>query len=198
MATTHTDSSSRKTRTQPQAASVRRYDGRSVKRPEGIAFLMQQHRDVEKLFEQYEAAEDEQEKSALSAKICLMLAVHAKIEEELLYPEAAEMLEDSDLVDQARVEHASAKDLIAQIETMQVAEPLYDAKVKVLKEYIKHHVEEEENELFPELMRSDFDFAALGRELTGRSSEVESELSEGGEDAARSRIAAEAEAGARI
>ena len=81
-------------------------------------------------------------------QICEMLTVHATIEEELLYPAARDVLDEADLVDEAAVEHASAKDLIAQIQGMQPADELYDAKVTVLGEYIDHHVKEEEKEMF--------------------------------------------------
>ncbi len=198
MPTTHSNVSNRKTKSGPPAVSIKRFDGRTVKRPEAMAFLMQQHRDVEKLFAQYESAEQDSAKSELSEKICLMLAVHAQIEEELLYPAGREAMDDVDLIDQAAVEHAAAKALIAQIETMQAGEPFYDAKVKVLGEYIKHHVEEEESELFPELMRSEADLATIGKKLKARAAQVEQELSAGGEQASRDRIAAIAEAGAHI
>ncbi len=179
--------------------SVKRFDGRTVKQPEAIAFLMRQHRAVEDLFDEYEDAEDDAEKGELTQKICLMLAVHAKIEEELLYPAAKEEIEEADLVDEAAVEHATAKDLIAQIETMHVGDALYDAKVKVLSEYIAHHVEEEESELFPQLKRTDVDLAAMGEQLEARAEELEEELSAGGnERASRKLVAAESRAGAHI
>ncbi len=179
--------------------SVKRFDGRTVKQPEAIAFLMRQHRAVEDLFDEYEDAEDDAEKGELTQKICLMLAVHAKIEEELLYPAAREAIEEPDLVDEAAVEHATAKDLIAQIETMHVGDALYDAKVKVLSEYIAHHVEEEESELFPQLKRTDVDLAAMGEQLEARAEELEEELSAGGnERASRKLVAAESRAGAHI
>jgi hemerythrin superfamily protein len=179
--------------------SVKRFDGRTVKQPEAIAFLMRQHRAVEDLFDEYEDAEDDAEKGELTQKICLMLAVHAKIEEELIYPAAKEEIEEPDLVDEAAVEHATAKDLIAQIETMHVGDSLYDAKVKVLSEYIAHHVEEEESELFPQLKRTDVDLAAMGEQLEARAEELEEELSAGGnERASRKLVAAESRAGAHI
>ncbi len=178
--------------------SVKRFDGKTVKQPEAIAFLMRQHREVEDLFDRYENAEDDTQKGELTEKICLMLAVHAKIEEELLYPVAKESIEEPDLVDEAAVEHATAKDLIAQIETMRVGEGLYDAKVKVLGEYISHHVEEEETELFPQLKRTDVDLETIAARLESRAEELEAELSAGGERVSRARVAKESRAGAHI
>jgi hemerythrin superfamily protein len=178
--------------------SVKRFDGKTVKQPLAVAFLMQQHRDVEALFDAYENTDNKAQKLKLSEKICLSLAVHAKIEEELLYPEAQEKIEEADLIDEASVEHATAKDLIAQIETMQVGDHLYDAKVKVLGEYISHHVEEEETELFPQCKRADMDLTRIGEKLKARAAQLEKDLSAGGEKATKARVAAEARAGAHI
>lgn len=149
--------------------AVKRFDGTSVNQPLALAFLMKQHREVERYFKAFERSEAAEEKAELSRKICIALKVHAQIEEELLYPQAHERLTDEDLVDEAMVEHAGAKDLIAQIEGMEVGEHLYDAKIKVLSEYIKHHVQEEETELFPAIVKSDIDLEPIGPRLMARS-----------------------------
>ncbi len=198
MPTPHTNHADRKTKAGPATVSVKRFDGKTVRQPEALAFLMRQHREVESLFDDFENAEEDGEKLELARKICLALAVHAKIEEELLYPQAKDGIEDPDLVDEAAVEHATAKDLIAQIETMTIGAPLYDAKVKVLGEYIKHHVEEEETELFPEVKRADIDLEAMAKGLTTRAAALEKQLSAGGDRATSARVAAEARAGAHI
>ena len=114
---------------------------------DAIAMLQQDHREVEALFEEFENTQNKAAKAALAAKICLELRVHTQIEEEILYPPAHREIEH-DLVDEAIVEHASAKDLIHQIEAMDPSEHLYDAKLKVLSEYVQHHVKEEEKEMF--------------------------------------------------
>jgi hypothetical protein len=100
--------------------------------------------------------------------------VHAQIEEEIFYPAAYEALDEdgNDLLDDAEVEHATCKALIAEIEAMKVGEPLLDAKVKVLGEYVKHHVEEEETELFPECKDAKMDLKALGEQLAIRKKEL--------------------------
>lgn len=182
----------------PHTVSVKRFDGKTVKQPQALAFLMKQHREVEAMFDSYENAETDAQKLELSEKISLALAVHAKIEEELLYPPAQAKIEDDDLVDEALVEHATAKDLIAQIETMAVDEHLFDAKVKVLSEYIAHHVEEEETELFPQIKKTDIDLTAVAAQLEARTAELMAELSSGGEKATRAKVAADAKTGAHI
>ncbi len=127
---------------------------------DAIELLKADHRKVEKLFKDYDKlVEDEgsyNEKEALAATICAELSMHAQVEEEIFYPAARDILDEEDLVDEAVVEHASAKDLIAQLADMSPDDDLYDAKVKVLGELIEHHVEEEEGEMFKQA-RSVFD-----------------------------------------
>jgi hemerythrin-like domain-containing protein len=102
--------------------------------------------------------------------------VHAQIEEEIFYPAAREALKEQDLIDEATVEHASAKDLIAQIEQAQAGDELFDAKVIVLGEYIKHHVKEEHNEMFPKLKKTKLDLKALGEQLAERKEALMAEM----------------------
>jgi hypothetical protein len=158
--------------------------GKSTRQAEGAAeaisaieLLEGDHREVEGYFEEYEELEDDDAKAELSAKICLALKVHTQIEEELFYPAARKATEDDDLLDEAIVEHAGAKHLIAEIEDMKVGDELYDAKIKVLGEQIKHHVKEEEEELFPETESAKLDVEALGKKLAARKEELMAELS---------------------
>jgi len=111
-----------------------------------------------------------------------MLTVHAQIEEELLYPAARDAFDSDDahLVAEARVEHASLKDLIEQIEGREEVDDEYEAKVCVLGEYTQHHVKEEEGELFPRLERSSLDLEALGERLEERKRELMGEDTEEG------------------
>jgi len=137
---------------------------------DAIALLKQDHRTVSTLFEEFEKA-DEEEQSAIAQRVCQLLTVHATIEEELLYPAAKEAFEDEeddDLVNEAEVEHSTAKDLIAKIEGMTSDDEHFKATVKVLGEYIKHHVKEEEGELFPELKKTELDLKELGARLAER------------------------------
>jgi len=138
-----------------------------------VKLLKQDHRAVADLLEKFEEA-DQEEKKSVAERICKMLNVHSQIEEELFYPAAREALgsEDSHLVAEAAVEHASVKDLIRQIEDLGQVDEMYEAKVEVLGEYVKHHVEEEETELFPKVERTSLDLDSLGERLAARKQEL--------------------------
>ncbi|MDI1260398.1 hemerythrin domain-containing protein [Aquabacterium sp.] len=148
--------------------------------PDAVQLLTADHKEVKKLFKDYEklvkADGGEAEKQALAEHICLLLTVHAKIEEEIFYPAAGQATKAEDLLKEAVVEHASAKDLIAQIQDMEPTEDLYDAKVTVLGEYIDHHATEEEEELFPKVKRAHLDLHQLGDAMASRKEELMSEL----------------------
>ena len=156
---------------------------------DAINLLIADHREVKALFRAYDQLVqtdgDDDEKQELALQICTMLTVHATVEEELFYPAAREVLgEDEDLVDEAEVEHASALDLIEQIEQSSPGDDsLFDAKVKVLGEYIDHHVKEEEGEMFPKVRKSDLDIDSLGEEMAERKEELLAELEDETEEA---------------
>lgn len=146
---------------------------------DALSMLRADHARVVELFDQFGEMKDdvdEQEKDALVARICGELIVHAAIEEEIFYPEAREAIGDDDLFDEATVEHASAKDLIAQLGEMEPDDELYDAKVTVLGEYVKHHIQEEEREMFPRLLETGLDLDALGARLAQRKTELMDEI----------------------
>jgi hemerythrin superfamily protein len=105
-----------------------------------------------------------------------MLTVHATVEEEIFYPAAREALEEQDLLDEAEVEHATAKDLIAQIQTMDPSDELYDAKVTVLGEYVNHHVQEEEKQMFPKCKKAKMPLDELGEQLQARKQALMAEV----------------------
>lgn len=144
---------------------------------DAIKLLKDDHKEVKNYFKQYETLEDDAEKQALADKICLALTIHAQIEEEIYYPATREAIDDDDLLDEAEVEHASAKQLIAEIQSMKAGARLFDAKITVLGEYIDHHVEEEEGEMFPESRDSDLDLKALGAQLATRKEELMAQAS---------------------
>ena len=148
-----------------------------------IKLLTDDHKEVHALFLKYKkllnsggAAADRQ---PLAEQICLLLTVHATIEEEIFYPAARAADVESDLLDEAEVEHASVKDLIAQIRDMGQADDLYDAKVTVLGEYVDHHVKEEQDEIFPKCANTEMDLKAIGAELAARKAELTAEMTEG-------------------
>jgi len=146
---------------------------------DATTMLAKDHKDVKALFKRYEkltkAEADGSTRQELAEQICQMLTVHATIEEEIFYPAVREADVDEDLLDEAEVEHASAKDLIGQIQSMQPDDDLYDAKVTVLGEYINHHVQEEEGEMFPKARRAKVDLAGLAEQLKQRKEQLMSE-----------------------
>lgn len=142
--------------------------------PDAIALLTADHEKVKGLFEQFEALTDRSKvsKKKIADQICLELSIHAQLEEEIFYPAVRAAVKDEDLMDEAIVEHASAKELIAQIKKMDPGDDLYDAKVKVLSEQIEHHVGEEEGDMFGKARKSKVDLAALGEEIAMRKDEL--------------------------
>ena len=145
--------------------------------PLAITLLKKDHREVDGWFDEYEQLEADAEKLALFNKIALALKVHTRIEEEIFYPEERGQIED-DMLDEAYVEHDGAKKLIAEIEAMRPGDEYYDAKVKVLGEYIKHHVKEEEQPggLFAQAKKGDEDLDAMGERLKARKEELMAEM----------------------
>src|SRR3569623_995197 len=142
---------------------------------DAIELLTADHKEVQKLFKQFEQmkADDADEgKQELVSRICAELTGRAQIEEEIFYPAAREGMKEQDILDEAEVEHACAKELIAQLEAMEPDEELYAAKVTVLSEYINHHVEEEQNEMFRQVKKAKLDLQALGEELMARKQEL--------------------------
>jgi len=142
---------------------------------DAIALLTKQHKEVADMFDEFENMSDRAttSKKKLVEKICEQLVMHTAIEEEIFYPAVREASKDvEDMVDEAVVEHASAKDLIAQLQEADPGDELYDAKVKVLGEQIEHHVEEEEEEMFPKVRKLKLDLQALGQEMAARRDEL--------------------------
>lgn len=163
-------------KSKPASKNARKSARAAAKPADAIKLLKDDHAEVKAYFKQYEALEDDPEKQALADKICRALTVHAQIEEEIYYPATRAAIDDDDLLDEAEVEHASAKQLIAEIQAMKAGDRLFDAKVTVLGEYIDHHVEEEEKEMFPESRDSDLDLKKLGAQLAERKAKLMAEL----------------------
>ena len=147
--------------------------------PDAIALLKEDHAAVTALFEQFDKAGDnaKAKKLKLARTICNELKVHTRIEEEIFYPAVEAVLpKEKDLLDEAEVEHDGARKLIAEIDAMEPGDELFDAKVTVLSEYIKHHVKEEHVEMFPKVRRTKLDLRVLGMRLAFRKGELKKQL----------------------
>jgi hypothetical protein len=165
--------------THGSSGSKARRTRRSGRRdPLAVTLLKKDHRQVEEWFDEYEQLEDDGEKLALFQQIALALKVHTKLEDEIFYAEERGEVED-DMLDEAQVEHDGAKKLIAEIEAMKPGDDLYDAKVKVLGEYVKHHVKEEEQPggIFSQAKRGDQDLEEMGERLKARKDELMAQMS---------------------
>ena len=151
---------------------------RRAGREDAIGLLKADHREVEGYFEAFEKARSDDRKQQLAEKICRALTVHTTIEEEICYPAFLEATEEEDLHHEAAVEHDGAKKLIAEIESSGPDDDYYDAKVTVLSEMIKHHVNEEEKRdgLFAKSRQSEMDLEALGEQLAARKAELMNDM----------------------
>ncbi|CAH1070368.1 hemerythrin domain-containing protein [Candidatus Nitrotoga sp. 1052] len=142
---------------------------------DAIALLRADHKLVSTLFAEYEKARSTSKKKMLVSQICTELSVHAQVEEEIFYPAVKKALKDKELIPEAIVEHATLKELIGQIEGIEPDGEMFDAKIKVLSEYVKHHVKEEQNEIFPQAKSTELDMVALGTRITARKEELQKE-----------------------
>jgi hemerythrin superfamily protein len=148
----------------------------STKSQDAIELLKEDHRTVEKLFEEFESAKADGRKEKLARQICLELSVHTALEEEIFYPACKGIVEE-DLLKESYVEHDAAKLLIAEIEAGSgKSDEFFDSKVKVLQEQIEHHVEEEEKRggVFTQARKGDLDLDGLGEQLAARKKELTS------------------------
>jgi hypothetical protein len=155
-----------------RSKSTSKKSSTSSRQKDAIQLLKADHREVEKLFGQFEKASGERRKQQIAMKICMELKVHTQIEEEIFYPISRDFLKDDEIVNEAIVEHQAAKDLIAEIEAMQPSDAMFEAKVTVLQEQIEHHVQEEEKEYFPQVQKTDMDLKAIGEQLKARKQEL--------------------------
>ena len=159
-------------------AAAKKPSTASARRPKDACDLLDaDHKAVKALFREYESLTESRSRSTakkrqLADQICRELTVHATLEEEIFYPAVRKAIKDNALLNEAVVEHASAKDLIAQIKGMDPADELFDAKVTVLGEYIDHHVKEERTEMFTKARASKLDLAGLAEQLKQRKEEL--------------------------
>jgi hemerythrin superfamily protein len=165
---------------QAHGAYTREMDMPASNEMDAVGLLKADHRKVEDLFEKFESARGSKEK--IAQEICMELIIHSTIEEEIFYPACTGKIEDAELIQEAYVEHDSAKVLISEIMSGGSDDEFYDAKVKVLSEMIKHHVKEEEKRaegLFAEAKDAGLDMDALGEQLTARKEELMAEYKSG-------------------
>lgn len=153
----------------------------TAKKKDACDLLDADHKAVKKMFMEYEELTEtggntKEKKRVLAEKICNELTVHAQIEEEIFYPAVRKAIKDELLMNEAEVEHTSAKELIAQIQSMNPGDAMYDAKVTVLGEYIDHHVKEERTEMFPKARASKLDLIKMRDVLQARKEELMAEL----------------------
>jgi hemerythrin-like domain-containing protein len=166
---------SRSSASSRRRTASRSRSGASQRQQDAIALLRADHKKVSDMFEEYERRKGRlspDKKLEMVQTICRELEVHAMIEEEIFYPAARQAVKDEEILDEALIEHGSAKELIRQLQDGQPGDELYDARVKVLGEYVKHHVKEEQGQLFPMVQKSRLDTRELGEELMRRKQEL--------------------------
>jgi hemerythrin superfamily protein len=150
-------------------------------RSNAVALLKKDHQNVLAMFRKFDGMVDKENgagKAELVRRICEELKAHTAIEEEIFYPAVREVIDEDLMMDEAIVEHSSAKALIAELEAMQPGEQRYDAKVTVLGEFIRHHVKEEHEEMFPKVRKAKLDLGALGEQMAARKRELSGDAAE--------------------
>lgn len=153
----------------------------TAKKTDAFALLMEDHKRVKRLFSKFEKAHESEDLDLCRQIVdatCRELEIHTTIEEEILYPAAREAVRDEDLLDEAAVEHESAKSLIEKLRELEPGDPKWAATFTVLGEYVSHHVKEEEGSMFPQAKRGKLDAQAIGERLAQRKQELESEMSD--------------------
>jgi hemerythrin-like domain-containing protein len=145
-----------------------------------LDMLKEDHDKVKKAFKEFEKLdrEDTETMQQLVQTVCEELKVHAALEEEIFYPAVREAIDDEDIMNEAQVEHETAKMLIEQLENMGPEDPNYQATFTVLGEYVKHHIKEEEDEMFAEAKKTDLDLEDLGARMRERKTELMGEMQE--------------------
>jgi hypothetical protein len=145
-----------------------------------LEMLKEDHDKVKKAFKEFEKLdrEDTETMQQLVQTVCEELKVHTALEEEIFYPAVREAIDDEDIMNEAQVEHDTAKMLIEQLENMGADDPNFHATFTVLGEYVRHHVKEEEDEMFPQAKKTDLDMEELGARMRERKAELMGEMEE--------------------
>ena len=172
-----TTAAARKPSTASAKTTPARAPAAAKRQKDACDLLDADHKAVKALFKEYASLTESRSRSTakkrqLADQICKELTVHATIEEEIFYPAVRKAIKDNALLNEATVEHASAKELIAQIKGMDPGDEMFDAKVTVLGEYIDHHVKEERTEMYTKARATKLDLASLAEQLKQRKSEL--------------------------
>lgn len=132
---------------------------------DAISILREDHRRVDEMFRQFERLRDTRARGELANRICVELLIHAHVEEEIFYPAVREAIDDDDLMDEADIEHATLSALITDIMNLPPDGKGYGARVKVLGDYVRHHVQEEQNRMFSKARQARLDMRKLGEQI---------------------------------
>lgn len=160
-----------KTKTSPAKKQAKRKSAA----PDAVAMLKADHDKVDGMFKKYERLKSTGDKTKLAHEICKELIIHTELEEQIFYPACLEAGVEEDMMDEAQVEHDGAKVMIIELLGKQSGDEYYDAKVKVLSEYIKHHVKEEEKPgegVFAKARKAKVDMATLGEKMAAKKEEL--------------------------
>ena len=148
---------------------------------DALSLLAADHEKVKALFREFDSLkgkdDEDRRKAELVDEICYELTMHSMLEEEIFYPALRKAIDDDDLLDEADVEHAGARELISQLEIMVPGDDHFDATVTVLGEEVEHHIEKEEGEMFDAARAAGIDLDDLGEQLAARKDELEEDLS---------------------
>lgn len=156
-----------------KAPATRKAPAKKASSPmDATAMLRADHKKVSALFDAFENTKSAKRKKDIVSQICMELTVHTTLEDEIFYPAVKAALRDRELVPEANVEHNAVKDLIAQVKDVEPDGEMYDARVKVMGEFVKHHVKEEQNEMFPKAKKTKLDMMALGARMAQRKAEL--------------------------
>jgi hemerythrin superfamily protein len=144
-------------------------------RREVLDALIEDHKLVKLLFREFERVRHGPERGARQAiaeRVCSALDQHATLEEELFYPALRGVVRDDDLLDEAGVEHGSARALMAELRDIDADDPRFGATFTVLAAYVKHHIREEEGQLFQQLTRARVDWEGMRERIAARRAEL--------------------------
>ena len=175
--------------------------GQSAQQTDAISMLLEDHKKVLTLFDEFKKMckdenADDNAKQDLVDTACNELTLHTQLEQDLVYPALRDSLGEGLLIEQALVEHQSATQLINELQMMQAGDELYDAKFLVLSEYVRHHINEEQDRIFPQAKDANLDLMAMGEKIRQRKLALQEEmgLAQDGESRGRKGRPAESEA----